>query len=146
MPTTLPAVFARKISGLHDRRLTGEVLADVDRRVPVDEVLSLQERDVLARAEGDDRIRIERGESGARDLGVRPADDGQLAGRGEVEIKRVQSVAKRRRRLRQEAGDEAENTDRPALELWIAPEPRESQEHVREHRVPRRCRVVVEIR
>src|SRR5947207_3640806 len=108
MPTTLPAVFARKISGLHDRRLTGEVLADVDRGTPVDEVLALQERDVIARAEGDDRIRIERSESGARDVGVRSADHCQLAGRGEVEIESVQRVAERRRCLRQEAGDEAE--------------------------------------
>ena len=90
-----PSGRADKICGLRDRRLTGEVLTDEDRRTPVDEVLSQQQWDVFARPEGDDRIRVERGESGTRNLGVRPANHRQFAGRGEVEIEGIQSVAER---------------------------------------------------
>ena len=42
-------------------------------------------------------------------------------------------MAERRRRLWQEARDEAEDADRLALELWLAPQPREAQQHVRKH-------------
>src|SRR5258705_6945951 len=76
-----PSGRAYKISGLGDRSLTRELLADVDRGTLVDEVLSLEERNVLARAEGDDCIRIEGSEGGTRHLRVRPADHRQLAGR-----------------------------------------------------------------
>ena len=96
-----PSRRAYKIRELRDRRLTGEVLADIDRRAPVDEVLPLQERDFLARAEGDYHIRIERGERGVRELRVRPADHRQLPRAREVKIESVQRVTERRRRLRQ---------------------------------------------
>ena len=90
-----PSGRADKIGGLRDRHLTGEVLTDVDGRTPVDEVLSLQQWNVFARPEGNDCVRVEGGERGARDLGVRPADHRQFAGRGEVEIEGIQGVAER---------------------------------------------------
>src|SRR5712691_6040349 len=142
-PQGVPRAY--KISGLHDRRLTGEVLADVDRGTPVDEVLSLQERDVLARTEGDHSIRIEGREGGASDLGVRTADHRQLPRGREMKIEGVEGMAERVWGLRQKARDEAEDADRLALQFWLAPQPREAQQHVREHRVPRRRRIVVEV-
>ena len=56
---------------LGDGRLAGEALADVDGRLAVDELLALEQRHALGRAEGDDRVRVERLERRARDLARR---------------------------------------------------------------------------
>ena len=77
-----------------DRHLLGsvtgsaadEALADVDRRLAVDEPLAGQERHVLRRADRDDRARLERRERGARDRRVDVADDRDLARRAEPEV------------------------------------------------------------
>src|SRR6476660_2160305 len=92
-----PSERADKIGGLGDRGPTGKVLADIDRRAPVDEVLPPQDRDVLAGAEGDHSIRIEGSERGTRHIGVRPADHRQLLRPREIQVERVEGVAESRR-------------------------------------------------
>ncbi len=88
---------ARDVRRLGHRRPTGEALADVERRLAVHAGLAGQERHVLARAEGDHRVRVERRQRGARDLVRGRADDRQLARRREVQVERAERPAERGR-------------------------------------------------
>ena len=81
--------------GVGHGRAAGEVLADVDRRLAVDRVLPLEQRDALRRAEGDDRVRLPRRERCARDVVVRTADDRELARRREVQLEPAERPAER---------------------------------------------------
>src|SRR5262249_29823004 len=71
----LPLHVSAELGGVGYRSPAGEALADVDRGCAVDERLALEERDVVRRAEGDDRGRVETPPGSARDLRVRVADD-----------------------------------------------------------------------
>src|SRR5205085_2409986 len=86
-----------------------------------------------------------RREHGARDLGLRSADDRELARRREVKVERAEKVAERGRRLREHPRSETEDADGALLHLVVAVDAREPEEDVREHRVARRRRVVVEL-
>ena len=94
----------------------------------------------------DDRARGERGERGPGDRAVDRPDDRDLPRRREPEVERAQRPAEGARRARSSVGPTSRSTDTAAaLELVVAPDPPEAQEHVREHRVPGRDRVVVEV-
>ena len=124
----------------------GEALAHVERRLAVDAGLAREQRDVFARAERDDGVRVERRERRAGDLVLRRADDRQLPRRREVEVERAERPAERRRDpARGSCASSRSTPDRLALELVVAVDPRKPQQHEREHRVPRRHRVVVEV-
>ena len=81
----------------------------------------------------------------ARDLGVGVADDRELAMRREVLVERDEQPAERGRRPRERVAHEAEHGDAAALELVVAPDAREPQQDVREHRVAARRGMVVEL-
>src|SRR5436305_9258195 len=80
---------------IRDGRLAGEALADVDGRLAVDLALAVEERDPLGGPERDDRVRVEACKGGAGELGVRGADDRQLARGREVEVERAERVPER---------------------------------------------------
>src|SRR5690349_24091140 len=54
-------------------------------------------------------------------------------------------MAKRARRPRNRVANQPEDAGGAALELVISPDPAQPEQDVREHRVPRGCRVVVEL-
>src|SRR3954463_6726853 len=62
-----------------------------------------------------------------------------------MEVERAQRVAERRRRVRELWGEEPEHADRATLELVVRPQPRKPEQDEREHRVPGRRRMVVEV-
>ena len=62
-----------------------------------------------------------------------------------MEIERVECMSERGRGARKEWSDEPEDADRLPLELLVTPEPRKAEQHVGEHRVSRRRRVIVEV-
>src|SRR4051812_31437622 len=62
-----------------------------------------------------------------------------------MEVERAQRMTERRRRVRALWGDDPEHADRATLELVVRPQPRKPQQDEREHRVPGRRRMVVEI-
>src|SRR3954447_4713218 len=61
-----------------------------------------------------------------------------------MEVERAQHMTERRRRVRDLWGEEPEHAARATLELVVRPQPRKPQQDEREHRVPRRRRMVVE--
>src|SRR5262245_8291378 len=95
-----------------DRRLAREAFADVDGRLAVDEWLAGEQRDLVGRADRDDRVRLERLERGAGDRRLDRADDRDLAGRREVEVERGQGMAEGGRGSRNRAVDEPEHPHR----------------------------------
>ena len=62
-----------------------------------------------------------------------------------MEVERHERPAERRRRARERGRTSRRTPTRAPLELVVAVDPREPQQHVREHRVARRRRVVVEV-
>ena len=62
-----------------------------------------------------------------------------------MEVERAEEVAERGRRLRQEMRRKAEDSDGLSFHVVVAVDPREPKEHVRQHRVPGRRRMVVEL-
>ena len=141
----LPLALAATERRIRDRRLAGEPLADVDGGPSVHQPFALEERHVLGGAEGDDGVRVVTGERGLRHVVGGRADDRDLARRREVEVESTKGPAERGRRPRHEVADEPQDGDGVALELVVAVDPREAQQHVREHRVAGRRRVVVEV-
>src|SRR5439155_10806773 len=103
-----------------DRRLAREALTDVDRRLPVDEILPGKEGYLLRRAEGDNRVRLEGLERRPCDRCVDRPDDRDLPRRREVQLERVQRMPEGRRRARETPVDEPEDTDCEPLELVVA--------------------------
>ena len=101
----------------------------------IDEALPGEQRHLLARPEGDNGARIPSGELAARDRVLRRADHRDLARRRKVEVEPAERPAERSRRPRDHRRHEAEDGDRPPLELVVAVQAREPQEHEREHRV-----------
>ena len=103
-----------ELGRIRDGSAAGEPLARVDGGLALDEILPREQRDVLRRAEGDDDVRVEAGERGARHGRAGAAGDGELARRREVEVECAQRPAERRRRARQVVADERERSDRSA--------------------------------
>src|SRR3954468_322508 len=62
-----------------------------------------------------------------------------------MEVERAQRMAERRRRVGDLRSDEPEHADRATLELVVAPQSRKPEQDEREHRVPGRRRMVVEV-
>ena len=83
--------------------------------------------DLVGGPEGDDRVRVETGESGSCNLVLRRADHGQLARRGEVEVKRAEGVAERARRPWNRVADQPEDAGGLPLELVVPPDPPEAE-------------------
>src|SRR5215210_2897251 len=133
-----------QIAHFGNRGLTSEALADVERRPPVHQMLSLEQRDTVRRTEGDNRVRLERRERRPGDLAVGRAEDRELARGREVEIERRKRVAEELRSPPERRDDETEDIDGPSLELVVAVDPRDPEQDLRQHRVARRRRVVVE--
>ena len=98
----------------------------------------------VRRADRDDRVRRERCERRACDRAVDRPDDRDLAGRREPQVERAQHPAERARCAAEHRLDEPQHRHGLALELVVAPDPPEAEQDVREHRVARRDRVVVE--
>src|SRR6476620_2974035 len=62
-----------------------------------------------------------------------------------MEVECVECMSERARGARKEWSDEPEDADRLPLELLVAPEPGEAEQHIGEHGVSRRRRVIVEV-
>src|SRR5215211_2444691 len=134
-----------QLGGFGHRRAAREVLAHIDGRPAVDEVLALEERHAVRGPDGDDDVRVEARESRSGDLAVGRADDRELSARREVEVERRERPAKHERDARRCAMDEAEDGDGVALELVVAVDARKAQEHPGQHPVSRGRRLVLEI-
>src|SRR5579884_3904650 len=140
----LPLAGSGKLGGLGGRRAAGEALADVDRRAPGHERLALEQRHALRRPAGDDGARVEAVEGGPRHRRVHPAQDSELPRRRKVEVEGAERPAERGRGADEQVAHEAERRHRLPLELVVAPEPGQAQEHEGEHRVARGGGSVVE--
>ena len=126
--------------------LAGEALADVDRRLAVDER-------PCPRAAGRPRPGRTRRRRSGRTAPAPPGRPRSSGGptiaislrRRQVEVERVQRAPNSVGRARRGRAEQAEHADGAPLELVVAVDPREPQQDVGEHRVPRRHRVVDEV-
>ena len=122
-----------------------EALAEVDRRPAVHLRAPAEQRDPVGRPEGEHVGRRRGLDRRTGDRRVGRADDRHLAMRREVLVERDEQPAERRRRARQRVAHEAQHRDAAPLQLVVAPDAREPQQHVGEHRVAARRRMVVEL-
>ena len=93
----------------------------------------------------DDRVRLPRRERCPRHVRLDRADDRELARRAQVQVERAERPAEGGGRALERGQDEPEHGDAAPLELVVAVDPREAEQHVREHRVAGRERMVVEL-
>ena len=131
--------------GLGDGRLAREALTDVDSRLPTHERLPRKQRHLVRRADRHHRPRLEGIESRARDGRVDVADDRDLARGTEPEIEPAQHPREEARCPPERRLREPEHRDGMPLELVVAPDPRQPQQDVGEHRVSRRNGRVLEV-
>ena len=139
------AKMAQSQCGIRDRSLACEPLAEVDGSRAVDERLPGEQRHLVSRADRDDGGRLPR-PSAARatseSTGPRIASSrGVLRWRSSAQSAQPKAVG-----ARSSAGRTRRSTETAAaLELVVAVDPGEPDQHVREHRVTGRNGVVVEL-